>query len=439
MLKYSGSRTLASLPFPVRIFWALNVFLSFLCGVIMLGNRYLLHLPYPYNFPALPFRHWIDFWCFQIRFQHFHQLDVFSTSPELSFRFMYPAPMALLYEGFYSFGRYSLVVFLLATAALVLFLGGLLGRAMVRLGISPVITLLFLTSTLVFSFPFWFEYLLGNMEVCIFVLVVFALLAFLHDRFYLSALIIGIAASMKLFPLVYFALLLSRRKYRQFAFGVATAIVMNIVSLWVVCPSLRVAYAGIKSGLAAFRSNYTLRFNPMETGFDHSIFGLIKTLLRHHYDGMMPSHFLTTYMALIVVGGVALYFLRIRRLPLLNQIASLCIASVLLPPTSHDYGLIELYLPWGFLVLLAIQAKKDNIHVPSLLGAFLCFGILFSAQSELIYHRAGRSGQLKAIVLCVLWIISLSSRWTFSNGNGFRTLFGLNSKEMHQNNVIYTN
>jgi hypothetical protein len=85
--------------------------------------------------------------------------------------------------------------------------------------------------------------------------------------------------------------------------------------------------------------------------------------------------------------------------------------------------LIQLYLPWAFLILFAIQAKRENINVPGLLVAFVCFGILLSAQSELIYHRAGRSGQLKAIVLCILWTVSLLHRWEFPNGKNLLPLF----------------
>jgi uncharacterized membrane protein len=138
----------------------------------------------------------------------------------------------------------------------------------VRRGVRPWTTILFLSSALLISYPFWFEYLLGNMEICIFLILAFAIIAFLRERWALSATLIGVAASMKLFPFVYLALFLSRRRYKAFAWGIATAIVTNIVSLWLVCPSLPAAYRGIRSGLATFQRVHMLSYLPLSTAFD---------------------------------------------------------------------------------------------------------------------------------------------------------------------------
>ena len=449
------------LPRPLRIFWALNIFLGVLCVVIMRGGKYLLHWGYPYNYPFIPFLHWPDFLFFFARFKHFHQLDFFSTAPEFGLRFMYPAPVAVLYQGFYLTGPHSLRVFFAITLALVLVLATVLGRAMVRMGVRPAAAALFLASTLLFSYPFWFEYLLGNIEICIFLIVAFAILAFLRGYLYLAAALIGLAASMKIFPFVYLALFLSRRSYRQFAFGILVAIISNVFSLWLVCPSIPVAYRGIQAGLESFRSLYMLRYLPIETGFDHSLFGLFKRLMFHLNHGphnsfsyfAVPSQSLTVYLALAAIGGIALYFLRIRYLPLLNQIQALTIASILLPPTSHDYTLLHLYIPWSLLVLYTLalapssnpdrplehlpyggmskassptssSSGKDatlrsrqghshgrNAHDGGIFASFVCYAILFSPESQLIQFSKGWSGQLKAVTLVVLLVITLRQRW----------------------------
>ena len=408
-----------ALPRPLRLFWFLNIFLGVLCVAIMRGGKHLFHWGYPYNYPFIPFFYWPDFLYFLPRFQHFHQLDFFSTAPEFGLRFMYPAPVALLYQVFYLTGAHSLRVFFAVTLSLVLFLAYLLGRAMVQRGIEPVTSALFLLSALVFSYPFWFEYLLGNMEICIFLIIAFGVLSFLMEYFYLAAALIGLAASMKIFPFVYLALFLSRRQYRQFAFGILVAVISNLFSLWLVCPSLPISYRGIQAGLLAFRKLYMLRYLPIETGFDHSLFAVFKRFMYHlhaavHHDHLMTavaSRYLTTYLALAAVGGIALYFLRIRHLPLLNQILSLVIASVLLPPTSHDYTLLSLYLPWGLLVVYALSyssnAHPDRRLNAALLVSFICFAVLFSPESELIQGAKGWSGQFKAATLVVIMITAL--------------------------------
>jgi hypothetical protein len=291
-----------------------------------------------------------------------------------------------------------------------------LGIAMVRSGARRLLTVVFLASAFVFSFPFRFEYQLGNLEVCIFVILAVAIIAFLRGYGYTAAALIGVAASMKVFPAVYLALFLSRREYRKFSAGLVVAAAMNLLGLWFVCPSISVSYRGIQAGLGIFRAVYMLQYRLVDTGFDHSIFGFIKRVSHVWGVDAMPGGFLTGYLVVAALAGVALYFLIIRRLPLLNQILCLCVAMLLLPPTSHDYTLMHLYVPWGLLVLYAIQTSKLKLEAPGLLAAFVCFGILMSPENELSYGHAGFSGQVKAITLVVLMAIALKRRWELPEG-----------------------
>jgi hypothetical protein len=410
-LERTSPTTPISLPQPLRLFWSLTLGLSLLCVAVMTGEKYLLHRAYPYTFPFIKFQRWPDFFCFNFRFRHFHSAGFFSTSPRLGTTFMYPAPAALLYEGFYSIHRHSLFFFFALTGALVLCLTFILGKVILSRGLRSSTTAFFLGSLLLLSYPLWFEYTLANMEICIFLIVAFGLLAYLRGHLLLAAVLIGIAGSMKIFPLVYLALFLSRKKYREFALGILVAIVVNLAALWAVCPSLAQSYRGIQNGLAAFRLTYMLPFLPMETSFDHSLFGLLKWLA-HAILGwqVMPAALLSAYLLLVSILGLALYFLRIRLLPLLNQILCLCIASILLPPTSHDYTLLHLYVPWGLMVLYALDRVRSGHSVRDLRAPFLCFAILFSAQSEFIY-KSGYSAQLKAITLIILFVIALKNPW----------------------------
>ena len=54
----------ASVPRPILTFWALNLFLVFVCLAVIAVNRYVLHLPYPFSSPFLPFFHFNDFLSF---------------------------------------------------------------------------------------------------------------------------------------------------------------------------------------------------------------------------------------------------------------------------------------------------------------------------------------------------------------------------------------
>jgi hypothetical protein len=151
-----------------------------------------------------------------------------------------------------------------------------------------------------------------------------------------------------------------------------------------------------------------LQWDWVLINFDHSLFGVYKQLAHLlGYSNLRSAHQLSVYTGLVAISGVALYFLRIRRLPLMNQLLSLCVTSILLPPMSNDYTLLYLYLPWGLLALSAIQEARTGRTRPGLLAAFVCFGLLFSPESEIIIRHATVAGQFKALTLLVLLYISL--------------------------------
>lgn len=174
------------------------------------------------------------------------------------------------------------------------------------------------------------------------------------------------------------------------------------------CPSFTVARAGMADGAKTMNDALIRKWLPLENGFDHSLFALFKRLVhRHFYGNILPASYLNVYLACAALLGLGLYFLYIRRLPLLNQVLALYLAAVILPPMSHHYTLMHLYLPWALLVLFAIDGARRGRHTPGLLAAFICFGILFSPQSEFIWKGASASGQIKAVVLLALWYISI--------------------------------
>lgn len=395
-----------AMPRPLRVFWRITVLLALLCAAVIGVNRFILHWGEPYNSPFLPFRHFCDFWAFHDRFGSYHTLAFYSTRGGSVFS--YPAPLSLLYELFFLAHHNQHSIFTVATTLPVLALALLFARAMVAGGVSRTGAALFVASSLLLSYPFWFEYLLGNIEICVFLITAFGLLAWLRGNLYLAAALIGAAGSMKLFPFVYLALFLSRRQYRQFAFGLLAAAVLYPVSVWLACPSFSVAFPAMRSASAALGKGLLLVWDWILTSCDHSLWGLYKQAMHLlGFSNVRSAHELAVYTLLAAVAGVALYFLRIRHLPLLNQLLALCIASILLPPMSNDYTLLYLYLPWALLALSAIQDAAAGRTRPGVLAAFVCFGLLLSPESEIIIRHAAIAGQFKALTLLVLLCIAL--------------------------------
>jgi hypothetical protein len=406
-------RPASNLPLSLRRFITTLSALTLLCVLVEIFCRTVLHWHYPYTWPLLPitdpFR---DFYLFQPRFHFFHSRDFFAY---FDVPFLYPSPLAIVYRFFYAF-PHSTAVFLSSFCAALAIAAYLLGRKLLRLGVSTPTVVLFLTLTLTCSYPLCFEFVQANVEWTVWVLVSCGIWAFLSRRGYSAAVCFGIAGSMKIFPLVYLGLLLSRKQYRETVVAFLTCVLSTLATLWLLCPDIGFSWRGTQAGLATFRKTYMLDY--IEVGFDHSLFALPKSLLgltKFITHSAIPpgpetlARMLAIYLPAVAIIGCVLYFTIIRRLPLINQILCLTIASILLPPVSYDYTLLHLYAPWAVLVLFAVRSSKT--FTPGLTAAMICFAVLLAPETEFILHHHSIGGQIKALTLTLLFVIALGRRF----------------------------
>ncbi len=389
------------------MFWgviAVTTLVSLLFCVVLR----LRHAPHFYVNPMSPaYDRYGDFTIYVAKFRLFHTAEFFTTF----FPFTYPAPVSLIYLMFYRvFGVHALRVFnavcALACVVPAVWFGVALGRLRVRL----VEVVLFVGTVLVTSWPAVLVADRGNMEISVWIVMALAMWAFATGRGYMAAVLFGIAASLKLFPFVFLALFLSRRQFRHVAVGAGAFLVSSIGSLAALGPSIPAAYRGIAGGLEFFKLHYMMRWNRMENGVDHSLFALVKgtrILFFHVPEEHVFSRSLAIYLVLTAVGGTALYFARIRRLPIVNQVLLLSIASIYLTPFSGDGTLLHLYSPLAMLTFLAIRSEREGVRVAGLNVAFGCLGLLFAAETFLAYHLQRFEGQFKCVVLTVLFVTAL--------------------------------
>jgi hypothetical protein len=257
----------------------------------------------------------------------------------------------------------------------------LVGRSLVRRGLAPRSTIKFLLATYFLSFPFWFEVHQANLEFVVWIVIIVGLWAFWTDRSYLAAAMFGVAISMKIFPFMYLGLLVARKEFRQAVFALFVTGATTITSLWLVCPDIRYSLQQTNIGVDLFRKMYVLGLRPLETGYDHSLFCLFKRMLPRL---PRPHHFQQFFMAYAVVAAICgfyLFFTRIRKLPVVNQILCLSVAAILLPPTSYDYTLLHLYAPFVLLVFVLLEQtmKGSDKTLPGIPLAFALFAFLLSA------------------------------------------------------------
>jgi hypothetical protein len=258
----------------------------------------------------------------------------------------------------------------------------------------------------------------GNMETLVALALGTGVLAALRGRWWLGAALIGIAGSMKLYPLILLGLMLSQRRYKEFAWGLLVALLVTIASLAILGPNIFEAQRHINDGLVFFERRYVLF--PVANGlqFSHSLFNLVKLaaagIARLHGQRTASTQALQfaaeIYVFIAGVFAAALYFLRIRHLPMLNQVIALTVCAVLLPPYSLDYTLVQLLVPIGLLFVFAVAQWRRGFEPPGLDICFFCFALIFTtgAYFQWKYRFAA---QVRTLAMLVLLAIVLRYRY----------------------------
>lgn len=394
------------LPRSFFLFILINGLSSTVCATAEL-TCWLLHYPEVYYNPFFVGLRFYDFDSFQERFHFLHSAGFFDLTQ--LWPFAYPAPCALVYQFFFQFGiPTSLNLYLAFCSAIFLGVFVCFGIALVHRGLPPGRVAFFVGSGYLLAFPFWFLFQRANLEILVFVSLAVGLWAFLKNRGYTAAACFALAASFKIVPVLYFALFLNRRQYRQLAVALLWTGFITVASLWYVGPTIAQASHGISSGVVLFTHEMLHAPKPDSTGFDHSLFGIARRFL--NAPTLLPTLY-RLYTPSVALVGTGLYLWRIRRMPLLNQLLCLCLAGVWLTPVSFEYTLVHLYLGVGLLLLNEIDTDSDSgsvrdQHRPARY-IFILLALLVSPTSEFILHGARFGGQVQSLLLFTLFIVVL--------------------------------
>lgn len=405
------------LPAALRQFLFQSLFWTAVCVVCESFCRFVLHWGYPYNYPATPPQAFFeDFRLYIPQYAHFHTLRFFDKPMP------YPAAASILYKLFlipqpthirFAILRYVLLILCASWVLLFLF-----RRALIHRGLAPRSATLFVLATYLCSYAFWFEVHQANLEWIVWILVTSGLSLFWLGRSRSAAICLGIATAIKFFPVIFLGLFLARKQFRLVGLALATAALFTLASLWILSPSL--AYSWHASALAVdlVKQTVILKLQPPFAGLDHSLFGLLKRLLPTLPPPAQVNRLLTAYTVVTALTGVLLFLLRIRKLPLLNQILCLSVAAILFPPLSFDYTLIHLYLPFALFVFLALEQPRSTVprppspattstHDRALPLTLALFAFILSAEPEFILHHLRVTGQIKAVALLALFLVGL--------------------------------
>jgi hypothetical protein len=344
--------------------------------------------------------------------------------------FNYPAPGAFVYKALiYAFPGHAVRTFLVFFAICILGFALVAWRACrpsrtVRLSAAAA-----LLTTVVLGYPMWFTADRGNPECVVWALSAAGLCLFLRRRDLAAALMIGIAASIKIFPILLLLLLLRRRRYKQAALGLLTAGLLVLAALIALGPNPWKAYRQLLPGVYSHLDIHVNRLDHYEDArFEHSLLDGMKSGavvlkmrgfhpldavtavedLRARPGGWFAVRWLVHAYPFVAIAGLGLLLAVFYNLPVLNQVTALCAAVSLLPPVSGDYTLLALYLPFGaFLVFLTREVATGNATFPfsSMLSLTVIYALLFSPLTFLMLF----AGDAKLLLLLALLVVAARS------------------------------
>jgi hypothetical protein len=400
------------LPPLLRRYWLAMALLTALSIVYTAVKAMLYHLKFPYGIGMLyDDSLWGDLLVFRPGFVHFRTPQFWDS---FEYPFTYPAPLGVVLGILFRFAH-PVKIYLALEAAAIVAGAWRFVRQLTARNISPTTAWAFTLSTLAMTWPLLFLIDTANAEGFVIVTLALGVYAVLRERWWLGAVLIGIAGSMKLFPLILLGLLLAKRRYKEFFAGLVVALLVTVASLAILGPTIAEAQRHIDVGFVLIRNLYFFTMKPDAAALDHSLwvgvrYAVVDTArLVHPVSSAEQAKILAvslrTYLVVAATAGVTLFFTRIRRLPTLNVVLALTICAVLLPPLSLEYTLVHLLLPFALLCAYAVDMDQNGVAVEGLGACFGCFVVLFNIETFLS-NRFVYAAEARTLALAILlWFV----------------------------------
>jgi hypothetical protein len=320
-------------------------------------------------------------------------------------RVAYPPFGAVVYALIYGTGHP--IVFYLGTAALWL-AAGVWGmrRELMAEGIRAATAMLFPLTIALVSFPIAGLLQRGNVELYLWILAATGTWAFLRGRENAAAVLWGLAAAMKLYPVLFLALLLPRGRWRALAVGIGTFVGTTVLSMVWLGPSMAVAWQGSLRNVFRYQVKRASDWNLHELFANHTAYDLTKVvalIARFPLAKLTAPYYVCGALLLLVS-----FFGKLWKMPVANQLLAISAFMMAFPPVSYFYTLVQLYAAWMVLVFVAIRAEKAGVTLPGLRMVMLLFVGLFGSFMLFSFPRVFLYGGLiQGIMLVLLFLCAL--------------------------------
>jgi hypothetical protein len=331
-----------------------------------------------------------------------HTADFFDPKNQLV---AYPPFGAVQLGLLYAFGHPVMWFLVLAIAALGLAVWGV-RRSLVENGIGRRTAMLFPLTLVLVSFPIERLVIQGNIEIFLWIFAAAGTWAFLRDRNDIAAVLWGLAAASKLYPAALLLLLLPRCKFRAFMVGMLVLVAVSVMSMVYLGPDLAAAWKGSIRGVFGYQQLRAAELSTRELHANHSSFLLLKFAAT--VSGISPLMLVKSYY---VCGGLlfaAVFFLRLRKMPVANQLLGASVFMLTLPTISYFHTLVNLYAPLLVLLFLAIRADRIGARVAGLSTTILLFIPLFASFQLFTFPSVFLfCGIMQAILLLVVFLYAV--------------------------------
>jgi hypothetical protein len=344
--------------------------------------------------------------------------------------FNYPAPAAFVYKALlHTFPGHPVAPYLVFLGICVLAFAYVAYRAVwsVRSARTAVAAVLGVTAIL--GYPVWFAGDRGNIEGVVWALAGAGLCFLLRSRYIPAAILIGVAAAVKPFPILLLVLMVRRRRYGAAALGVVTAAVVMLAALTYLGPNPWKVYQELKPGISRYEARYVQNLAPVEEmRFDHSLLDGMKSAamtvdlrgfrpsagidevarLRSEPGGWHVVHRLARIYPLVAIAGFGLLLAVFYKKPMLNQMTALVAATTIFPLSSGEYTLLQMYVPFGALVVFLVRevaTGRASLRFGSMIAFTAIYGLLFSPLTFLRMY----AGDAKLLLLIALLVLAA---WT---------------------------
>ncbi len=209
----------------------------------------------------------------------------------------------------------------------------------------------------------------GNFESLLFIFLLLFIFFYLKKRYAISAVILALAISTKLYPAILLVLFIPERKYREIALSLFTTVVITFMSLLFFkggfLPNLSFLLEGANFGSNSLFAQFTsITSNTVQRGVT------LLTLIKIFYfetgilPGFIKNHFLMIYMIVASMIGlfVLLYVIFLEK-EMWKKVALLIFSMLLLPPISADYKLLYVFIPLFIFLNNKNSSRVDLLYL----------------------------------------------------------------------------